>query len=84
MKGPAGRLKCRVRRYWECPRCHRACWTGGHVVTRACEACTTVNPPQIFWMRLVEKPADPSPAARAAERPGNTQGPANARPDAPA
>jgi hypothetical protein len=60
MKGPGGRLKHFVRRYWECPVCHRREWTGGHVVNRLCDCLSKSDPPRQTWMTLIEdKPKPP-------------------------
>jgi hypothetical protein len=67
MKGPSGRLKHFVRRYWECPVCHRREWTTGKVVNLPCDCQAKSDPPRQTWMTLIEEepqtpPPDPGPA----------------------
>jgi hypothetical protein len=55
MKGPSGRLRHQVRRLWQCPVCQRREYTGGDVVTRACDCLAKSQPPRWTWMRLIEE-----------------------------
>jgi hypothetical protein len=57
MKGPAGRIKFDLRRWWHCPVCHAKRWTGGHVTSLRCPRCAAHDPPRETWMT----PTDPAP-----------------------
>ena len=61
MKGPANRLKFRIRRLWECPHCHRRVFTAGHVVQQPCHCRPTSDTEPATWMQLIEDPAVPAP-----------------------
>jgi len=55
MKGPSGRLRYQVRRVWECPRCRRREWTGGHIVTQVCDCAGGEGPAKPVGMKLIEE-----------------------------
>ena len=54
MKGPHGRWKFKIGRWWQCPLCGKRVFTSGKVVCRACECGDKLIPERTVWMRLLE------------------------------
>jgi uncharacterized C2H2 Zn-finger protein len=51
MKGPSGRIKLDVRRFWKCPTCGTVIKMDGDVAQKICK-CQKEG----VWMKIVEEP----------------------------